>query len=447
MLVDTACTVAQTETLMAWAERTLGRRWLGAVATHWHDDRISGAPAVRRRGLALEVLDLTAQAMAARSLGPATVLVRATQGSRRDDRGFEAFYPGAGHTQDNLVVWIPEARLLFGGCLVKEERARHIGNVTDADLQGWPAAIKGVQQRYPGVEVVVPGHGQPGGPIALQNTLALLAAMAWPELQSALEGIAAREDGLVGASIVHVESGRGASLNGGQRFPMASVYKLPIALALLDAADRGQVDLTEEILITEADQVPGVSRLWKGADVKLTFGRLLEHMVGDSNNTASDLILRRLGGPRAVTSYLERVGLGTIRVDRSHRERVADTPPPAGAPDERDTTTPNAMARLLVELARGKLLAGPSRERLLRIMAGSRVFPDRLPGLLPAGTPVAHKTGTWPGKAVNDVGIVTLPDGGHLAIAVFVAGSKRTPSEQARTIAEIARAAYERANP
>ena len=113
VLVDTACTTAQTETLMGWAERTFGRRWLGAVATHWHDDRIGGAAAVRRRGVTMNVLDLTAQTMAARNLGPASVLVRAGEGSRLDGRGFELFYPGAGHTRDNLVVWIPEAKLLF----------------------------------------------------------------------------------------------------------------------------------------------------------------------------------------------------------------------------------------------------------------------------------------------------------------------------------------------
>ncbi len=309
-------------------------------------------------------------------------------------------------------------------------------------MQGWPGAIKNLQRRYPGVELVIPGHGRPGGPQALENTLALLAALAWPQLQSALEAIAAREDGLVGASIVHVESGRTASLNGGQRFHAASVYKLPIGLALLDAAERGQVDLEQTILITERDELPGVSRLWKGVDVRVTFGRLLEVMIGDSNNAATDVILRRLGGPRAVTAYLERVGFGTIRVDRTLRERFADSPAPAGAPDERDTTTPNAMARLLADLAKAKLLAGPSRARLLGIMSASKVFPDRLPGLLPPGTPVAHKSGTWTGRAVNDVGIVTLPNGDHLAIAVLIAGSKRPLAQQERTIAEIARSAY-----
>jgi metallo-beta-lactamase class B len=442
VLVDTACTVAQTETLMGWAERRFDRRWLGTVATHWHDDRIGGAAAVRRRGVTMDVLDLTAQSMAVRNLGPASVLLRAGEGSRRDGRGFEVFYPGAGHTRDNLVVWIPEAKLLFGGCLIKDERAPHIGNVTDADLQGWPGAIKNLQRRYPDVELVVPGHGRPGGPQALGNTLALLAGLAWPQLQSALEAIAAREDGVVGASIVHVESGRTASLNGGQRFHTASVYKLPIGLALLDAAERGQVDLEEAVLITERDELPGVSRLWKGVDVLMTFGRLLEVMIGDSNNAATDVILRRLGGPREVTAYLERVGFGTIRVDRTLRERFADTPAPAGAPDERDTTTPNAMARLLADLAKAKLLTGPSRARLLGIMTASKVFPDRLPGLLPAGTQVAHKSGTWTGTAVNDVGIVTLPNGDHLAIAVLIAGSKRPLAQQERTIAEIARAAH-----
>src|SRR5207244_4561602 len=118
---------------------------------------------------------------------------------------------------------------------------------------------------------------------------------------------------------------------------------------------------------------------------------------------------------------------------------------PAGR-DLRDTTTPDAMAGLLSALAEGKLLSAASRQRLLGIMTATTLFPDRLEGLLPPGTPVAHKTGTIPGRVTNDVGIITLPDGGHLAIAVFVANSRRPAAQQARTIAELARAAHAHAH-
>ena len=72
---------------------------------------------------------------------------------------FEVFYPGAGHTVDNTVVWIPEHRVLFGGCLVKEQRAVTLGNTAEADVDAWPVSLEAVARRYPTADVVVPGHG------------------------------------------------------------------------------------------------------------------------------------------------------------------------------------------------------------------------------------------------------------------------------------------------
>ena len=266
MLVDTACTTAQTETLMALG----GANVRPALAGR------GGDPLARRS-------DRGCASRAAAGAGPGgpgpdgaghggaqpgtrvTVLVRAAQGSRRDGRGFEVFYPGAGHTQDNLVVWIPEAKLLFGGCLIKEERARHIGNVTDADLQGWPGGNQGSAAALPGRRTGGPRPWSPGGPQALRNTLALLAAIAWPELQSGAGGDS-RPRGWAGRRLDRPRRVRStASLNGGQRFHAASVYKLPIGLALLDAAERGQVDLEEAVLITERMNCPasrGCGRAW-----------------------------------------------------------------------------------------------------------------------------------------------------------------------------------------
>jgi glyoxylase-like metal-dependent hydrolase (beta-lactamase superfamily II) len=88
-----------------------------------------------------------------------------------------AFFPGAGHSDDNLVVWVPSARVLFGGCLVKSSTATDLGNIADADLSSWPQAIARVREKFPDAEVVVPGHGpiaRRGGGDALGRTLELL---------------------------------------------------------------------------------------------------------------------------------------------------------------------------------------------------------------------------------------------------------------------------------
>jgi metallo-beta-lactamase class B len=87
----------------------------------------------------------------------------------------EVFYPGPAHTRDNVVVWLAESRVLFGGCAVRAASDTSVGNVADADVKEWPASIRRVRDRYPTADVVVPGHGDPGGRELLEHTLALLA--------------------------------------------------------------------------------------------------------------------------------------------------------------------------------------------------------------------------------------------------------------------------------
>ena len=88
--------------------------------------------------------------------------------------GVELYYPGPGHTRDNLVVWLPETRMLFAGCLVKSGLARSLGFVAEADLAAWPSALDRLGERYRQVEVVVPGHGPRGGSWLLGHTLKLV---------------------------------------------------------------------------------------------------------------------------------------------------------------------------------------------------------------------------------------------------------------------------------
>lgn len=87
---------------------------------------------------------------------------------------FEVYYPGGGHTTDNVVVYLPQQKILFGGCLVKDLKTNNLGNVADADVNSWPGAIKNLQQRYPRAKVVVPSHGPWGDQSLLSHTLKLL---------------------------------------------------------------------------------------------------------------------------------------------------------------------------------------------------------------------------------------------------------------------------------
>lgn len=297
-------------------------------------------------------------------------------------------------------------------------------------------------------------------------------------LERAVARLALASGGTLGATAIHVETGRRVSLNGADRFPMASVYKFPIALRLLQRVERGEVRLDDAVKLGEYDFRIGYSPIAEMANntpVTFTVGRLLELMLGESDNTASDTLLRLAGGPAAVTARMRELGIKDIDISRpegqlimEHRG-VREYPPESQwtlamferlsqnisqaereaawrryVDDPRDTSSPDAMADLLVKLHRREVLtSAPNVERVLRIMTGTPTGPARLKGLLPAGTPVAHKTGSM-GGTTNDVGLITLPDGaGHIAIAVFVKGSTKEQPERERAIAEIARTVYD----
>jgi len=174
LLVDTAWTEGQTERLVAWAERALGAFFVQAIVTHSHGDRTGGLPALARRGTAVAALDLTIDKLRNTVDRAPRPLLTTAAPVHADPLGFEAFYPGPGHAADNIVVWFPAARILFGGCLVKSEAATELGNTADADLASWPRAVQAVLDRYPTAAVVIPGHGAAGTTAALTHTIELL---------------------------------------------------------------------------------------------------------------------------------------------------------------------------------------------------------------------------------------------------------------------------------
>ena len=174
LLVDTGWTEGQTERLVAWGERALGAFFVQAIVTHSHGDRTGGIPALTRRGIPVAALDLTIDKLRGSVERLPRPLLTVAAPVHPDALGFEAFYPGAGHAADNIVLWFPAARILFGGCLVKSEAATDLGNTADADLASWPRAVKAVLDRYPTAALVVPGHGAVGTTAALTHTIDLL---------------------------------------------------------------------------------------------------------------------------------------------------------------------------------------------------------------------------------------------------------------------------------
>ncbi|MEO6235925.1 MAG: class A beta-lactamase [Vicinamibacterales bacterium] len=269
-----------------------------------------------------------------------------------------------------------------------------------------------------------------------------------PELAARLADIGSRCGGELGVFAQIIGTADSAGLNETHRFPMQSVYKLPIAMAVLEQVDRKRLTLIAKVRLSTADMVPRLhsplrDRHPRGG-VSLTIRDLIRAAIVDSDGTASDLLLRIAGGPSRVTAYLRALGVRDMEVVATERAMSTDA-----TVQYRNYSTPRAAVGVLSALHAGQGLSPASRTLLLQDLADSTPGAQRIKGLLPRGTPVAHKTGTDATRngrtaATNDIGIVTLPDGRHLAIAVFVKDSSADAAAREGAIAQAARAAWDR---
>jgi len=256
---------------------------------------------------------------------------------------------------------------------------------------------------------------------------------------------AAETGGLVaGVSVLHLESGRAASWRGTERFQMASVFKLPVAIAVLDAVEKGTLRLDREVEILEKDrmEVGPIYDEWKPG-MRVTVARMVDVMLVDSDNTAADVLVAQLGGPSAVEKTLVSKGVSGIRISLDEKGLGAAMKKDLDAIERgaQNGATPDAMAGLLVRLFRGGLLSKPSTDRILDAMRRCATSARRFRAGLPKGAEVFDKTGTMR-LSSNDVGILTLPDGSHAVLAVFTRGGAGAEARE-RAIASIAKAAWE----
>jgi len=256
---------------------------------------------------------------------------------------------------------------------------------------------------------------------------------------------AAREAGgpVVGVAVVHVESGRRLSVRGGERFQMASVFKVPVAIAVLGAVEKGTLRLDEEVEIRPSDrrEVGPLYDEWKPG-MRVTVGRMLDVMLVFSDNTAADRLCALLGGPHRAEEDLVARGVKGVRVSLDEKGMGAAIQKNLSAFERgrENGTSPDAFAALLGRLFRGELLSQASTDRLFDSMRRCATGDRRLRAGLPKGTEVFDKTGTVR-SCSNDAGILTLPDGTHLAVAVFTRGG-RDAAARDETIARVARAAW-----
>ena len=284
--------------------------------------------------------------------------------------------------------------------------------------------------------------------------------------------------GVLGVGVMNLESGEPYLFNPERRFPMQSVFKLLVGAAALSEVDAGRLQLTEQFFLLEeqlSTPYSPIAASWPGRR-EYTAAELLAAAVTDSDNTAADVLMKRIGGPGAVSAWLAGKRSKDLHVDRYERElqpqvygmpsfrpawrteaafaaafktvapakRMAATR--AYMADPRDTATPRGMLEFLQALDRGDLISPASTRRLLTLMSQTSRGAGRLKAGLPQGVFLAHRPGTSGfdqglSAAHNDVGIFTLADGRSYAICVFLSGSSLDEAGRDAMIAQVAAAA------
>lgn len=278
------------------------------------------------------------------------------------------------------------------------------------------------------------------------------------EFQATLEDLAERYREPVGIAVMDIEAGWIAQVKGEELFPQQSVSKLWVALATLEAVDRGQSELDRVVAMTAEDRSvfyqPLGRRIRDDRPVEVSIRELLRWAITESDNSANDKLMRELGGAEAVTGLLADKGLGDLRVGAYERDlqaqiagmswrpeygkdwnfqfarerlpnQVRDTAMDVYLADPLDGASPVAIATALAALHKGRLLSPASTQVFVDLLHETRTGPRRLKAGLPSDFKLGHKTGTgqdWRGYSVgiNDVGLVTAPDGRVYAVAVMM---------------------------
>jgi beta-lactamase class A len=299
-----------------------------------------------------------------------------------------------------------------------------------------------------------------------------------PSLQQQLDSIASRVPGKLGVAALDLDHGTRAAVRGAAPAPMASVFKLPLAVAVLRRAQEQAIPLIVPIHVRWEDRNPGWSPLAQRVPregLVLSLAELLQATVSESDNTAADVLLRWLDGPQEVMRILRRLGVEGIRIVRSERALALDlwglqpltTPEPLEAllarmervsrkerleatrrfsADPRDQASPVALVDLLAALQAGRLLDPEHTTKLLELLRATRTGPNQLRAGFPPDVVLAHKTGQISGVGgtslvLNDVGIAT-GNGRRLAIAVLLTDVDAPLDRCQAIIAEVARAVW-----
>jgi len=237
----------------------------------------------------------------------------------------------------------------------------------------------------------------------------------------------------IGVAAIDVATGKTVSYRGDERFPLNSTHKALSCGALLSEIDKGRLALTSSTTFSQSKLVeysPVTEKFVEPASI--TWRQLCSAAVSDSDNTAANLVVERLGGPAAVTRFLRSTGDNVTRLDRIEPELNNATPG-----DERDTTTPVAVSKTLQKLALGEVLKPASRRQLIQWMRDDKVADALLRSALPAGWTIADKTGAGAHGSRSIIAIAWPLTGKPTIVAIYITETNATLARSNEAIARL----------
>lgn len=265
---------------------------------------------------------------------------------------------------------------------------------------------------------------------------------ALPLDNTALEAVVKQEEqalnARIGVAVIDMATGKKVSYRGDERFPLNSTHKALSCAALLSEVDKGRLALTSSTRFSQSrlvDYSPVTEKFVEPASI--TWRQLCSAAVSESDNTAANLVVERVGGPAAVTRFLRTTGDNVTQLDRDEPELNSAIPG-----DERDTTTPIAVSQTLQKLALGEALKLPSRRQLIQWMRDDKVADALLRSVLPAGWSIADKTGAGANGSRSIIAVVWPLTGKPMIVAIYITETEASLTQSNEAIARLGKALF-----
>ena len=264
-------------------------------------------------------------------------------------------------------------------------------------------------------------------------------------LRQKIQQIISTKKADVGVSILNLETEDTLSFNGNKHYPMISVFKFHIALTVLNKVDKGELSLNQKLFIKKSELLENTwspfRKKYPNGDISISLKEALKWTVSVSDNNLCDILIRLVGGVKAVDNFINSSDF-IIKNDEEGMHQNWDA-------QFINTTTPNFSNQLLKRFFESKLLTKKSTKFLYKTMVSTSVGQNRIKGKLPTKTEVAHRTGSsftnnvGMTGAINDIGIVKLPNGNQYIISVFVHNTTEVFKTGEEIIADISKAVWD----